>query len=48
MTDIWEVMPLQGASNLPASPGFSPYLGLVGLVWSEIVAIETIAGINLL
>lgn len=46
--DIQKVMPKQETCDLPSTPGFSPHLGFVSLVWREIIAVETIAGVNLL
>jgi hypothetical protein len=38
---------VEATSNLPASPSFSPHLWLVSFVWRKVVAVETIAGVNL-
>jgi hypothetical protein len=35
------------AANLPASPGFCPHLRFISLVRREVVAVETIASVNL-
>jgi len=37
----------QEASNLPASPSFSPHLWFVSFVWREVITVETIAGVDL-
>lgn len=45
-----ELVPIKGDKHekVPSSPGFSPHLWFVGLVWREVVTVEPIACVNLL